>query len=1082
MQFLRKAILFLLAALLLFSTATAAETDVQNPELGEDDVSGYILQTGGLLRSAGTKGTGLRVDPYSSAKAVIYEGLNARETEIGLREFGIPVSDIGSLFAEVVNAHGELFFVTGDFQYGVSGDTVVYIVPTYQTVTDAQIAEFDAAVYAVLSGIESTWTDFQKALYLHDYLVTHCEYDLTLSNYSAYDALVTESAVCQGYSLAYGYLCTQLGIPNQLVTSEGIDHAWNLITLGDEQFYIDCTWDDPSNQWYEAYCAHTYFLCSRDSFGHTGKNGDVFDWVSGRTEVYDSILGSDTYDSAWFRNVITAIPVIGDLCAYAKWDDHDNVWLRALSTGEEQAVSLPAASRWPVWNQENRVWTTNYTSFTKLNGLYYFTTPTQVYSLSTNGTTEQVYTLTQTEQTSGFLYGLVSDSGTLYYNIGTVSYETSFIRSPLVIGATEPDPGDWTYSVSDGSAMITAYNGTDADVTVPSTIDGIPVVTVAGYAFYDNQTIRRLTFSEGIRTLKSVAVYNCPNLAEIVLPSTVVLAFEETANDAFYREVIEGSPWLLNCDGLTSISVAGDSDNIKSIDGVLFSKDGTKLLCYPASKRGIAYTVPSGVGYISQMAFAYNPYLEAVQLPDSVTHIGYWAFNWCRNLTQINIPEGCSHIGQYAFQATGLTEFYIPASMSVLVGGAFCQTALSSITVSQDNSIFRVENGALYSYSDILESDSLVYYLANQQAQAFTVPESVTAVEMYAFQFAANLETLTLYGGLQTIGGNAFTGCTSLTKTVYLGSAEQWKRLDIERDNDVIIRTLDLTFPVDGDWLAFHWQLSAEVLTITGTGALGTVGVNYHPDYPWADYASKVEKIIISEGITSIGDDCFWDFPCVTEVQLPNGLTVIGNGAFYNCVSLATVTFQAGVTRIGDNAFGRCFNLRSLVLPEGLISIGEQAFSAAGLREITIPSTVSSIGRYAFDCQALAMVYFKGTRAEWNDISIGVYNFSLLNARIRCLGDPPFTCSFASVTYNGTYVSVVLNLSDCDGVTDVFVAVYQNGRMLGVGAARATETTTSATVTIAVSGLSGSYEVRAFFLDANHFVPVAESLLTTKTA
>ena len=229
---------------------------------------------------------------------------------------------------------------------------------------------------------------------------------------------MTRSAVCQGYSLACKCLCRQEGLPCELVTSEGINNAWNLVTLGGEQFYVDCTWDDPSNHWYEGYCTHENFLCSRDAFGkynHTGQNGDVHDWTCNDTAVYDSIPGSAAYASAWFKTVNTPVAMLGGLAAYAD-DSYSNggadnrgvVYLRTLSTDAVQTVTLAAPSRWKAWGEQG-FWKGNYTTFTALGGSFYYTTPTQVYRMDTAGARELVYTQTQAEQDAGYLYGIVND-------------------------------------------------------------------------------------------------------------------------------------------------------------------------------------------------------------------------------------------------------------------------------------------------------------------------------------------------------------------------------------------------------------------------------------------------------------------------------------------------------------------------------------------------------------------------------------------------------------------------------------------------------------------------------------------------
>ncbi len=439
----RSLLLFLLMALLLGASALAAAPEGAEPETpellyGEDDVSDVILQAGGFPRASVPR----RGDPYAGAKQALYEGLRAHAVSVDLSAYSVPRDAIGGIYADVINAHPELFYAKNGYSWSATYDNVITTIRPmyYEEFGDAEISAFNAKCASILAKLEPGWTAFQKALFLHDYLVTHCEYDLTYTYYDAYHALVTGSAVCQGYSLAYACLCRQAGLEITCVSSEGLNHAWNLITVDGEQFYVDCTWDDPANYWYEGYCKHEYFLCSRDAFGHIENDGEFFfDWVSGSSEIYYSVIGSDRYDTAWFRGsdgtcgVNTVIAMIGDIAAYVdgSYVNARDIYLRRLSTDEVQTVELDMPSYWNVWGT-NSIYTSNYTSFALLGGSFYYTTAFRIYSLSTTGETELVYTLTSEEQTEGYIYGLVNDDGTLYYNLGTIAYNNEdFIRTAL---------------------------------------------------------------------------------------------------------------------------------------------------------------------------------------------------------------------------------------------------------------------------------------------------------------------------------------------------------------------------------------------------------------------------------------------------------------------------------------------------------------------------------------------------------------------------------------------------------------------------------------------------------------------------
>jgi hypothetical protein len=122
-------------------------------------------------------------------------------------------------------------------------------------------------------------------------------------------------------------------------------------------------------------------------------------------------------------------------------------------------------------------------------------------------------------------------------------------------------------------------------------------------------------------------------------------------------------------------------------------------------------------------------------------------------------------------------------------------------------------------------------------------------------------------------------------------------------------------------------------------------------------------SVVVTEGVTSIGNYAFYYCSGLTSVTFPEGLTSIGGaftfgGAFTGCTGLTSVTFPEGLTSIGERAFYECTGLTSVTFPEGLTSIGKSAFCACtGLTSVTFPEGLTSIGGYAFyRCNRLTSV------------------------------------------------------------------------------------------------------------------------------
>ena len=161
----------------------------------------------------------------------------------------------------------------------------------------------------------------------------------------------------------------------------------------------------------------------------------------------------------------------------------------------------------------------------------------------------------------------------------------------------------------------------------------------------------------------------------------------------------------------------------------------------------------------------------------------------------------------------------------------------------------------------------------------------------------------------------------------------------------------NVTYTLDSDGL----------LTISGTGSmygyyLKSDGGKYVTAAPWG--SKKLTQVVISDGVTSIGEDAFYGCTGLTSITIPDSVTSIGNSAFSRCTGLTSITIPSGVTSIGDYAFFYCTGLTSITIPSGVTSIGDRAFfGCTGLTSITIPDGVTSIGEDAFwGCSSLTSI------------------------------------------------------------------------------------------------------------------------------
>ncbi len=137
-------------------------------------------------------------------------------------------------------------------------------------------------------------------------------------------------------------------------------------------------------------------------------------------------------------------------------------------------------------------------------------------------------------------------------------------------------------------------------------------------------------------------------------------------------------------------------------------------------------------------------------------------------------------------------------------------------------------------------------------------------------------------------------------------------------------------------------------------------------------YCYSLTSIEIPDSVTSIGGCAFWSCDSLTSVKIPDSVTSIGDYAFWSCDSLTSVKIGNSVTSIGEGAFSYCYSLTSIEIPDGVTNIGSRAFySCDSLTSIEIPDSVTSIGDYAFyDCDSLTSVEIPDSVT-----SIGAYAF-----------------------------------------------------------------------------------------------------------
>ena len=238
---------------------------------------------------------------------------------------------------------------------------------------------------------------------------------------------------------------------------------------------------------------------------------------------------------------------------------------------------------------------------------------------------------------------------------GIMAFSTFAVAVPITASAAESQEsvsatyGDFEYTLEDDyTCTITGYNGSAANVTIPSTIYGYKVSALSDTAFLSNKNIRSVIIPNGVLRIGALCFDSCTNLQEITIPDSVmyIVRSGDARSGGFLqfcdslKEITLGSGLenffdtydLNGSDSFECIDISKNNKYYCSIDGVAFSKDKKKLLKYPPAKKDEIYTIPDTVSKLSMpMGFTLNENLKAVIIPKSVKEISLYTFGTSLN-------------------------------------------------------------------------------------------------------------------------------------------------------------------------------------------------------------------------------------------------------------------------------------------------------------------------------------------------------------------------------------------------------------------------------------------------------------------
>lgn len=424
--------------------------------------------------------------------------------------------------------------------------------------------------------------------------------------------------------------------------------------------------------------------------------------------------------------------------------------------------------------------------------------------------------------------------------------------------------------------------------------------------------------------------------------------------------------------------------------------------CYKVKK----ISIPNGVIKIGSCAFNQCRQLLSVDIPESVTHIGGSAFYYCGYLTEINIPDSVISIDSSAFsKCEQLTYVKIPESVTNIGLHPFATcTKLQKIEVDSENRNYcSDENGVLFNY----EMTELIQYPCGNTSKKYIIPNGVETIHDFSFESSKKLEEITIPESVKEIGYVAFDYCTKLEKI----------------------------------------NISEGLLSIGSDAFRGTAYYNKNSNWDngvlYLDsYLLDAEKISIGtyevrNGTKLIANHAFSSKTSVQNVIIPDSVKVLGEGAFYINDYIRNVTIGKGITEIRESTFEDCNNLKTL----------------------TITKNVKKIGAGAFQNTYLSEIYFSGSQKDWNNIEIGVANYTLTNTKIHYNHIPKISIKVVGREFD----------ANIDYYTTAWSSSDYNANLANLTAALSGAAYSETDLANAYSTLGFTYELFDYYTEYNPF-------------
>lgn len=495
--------------------------------------------------------------------------------------------------------------------------------------------------------------------------------------------------------------------------------------------------------------------------------------------------------------------------------------------------------------------------------------------------------------------------------------------------------GDWEYTISSDGITITAYNGDDTIIDIPSSVDGYNVIKINSYVFEDSK-MTELTIPETINSIGSNAFHNCKSLKKIYFNARNCDNCNSGSSGTFYNAGADSD----------SLEVVFGSE-VKKIPAHLFYADSATDYVHITSVK-----MSNSIETIGNYAFNNCMDLSSVTWGNSIVSIGSYSFEDCRKMTSVTIPKTTTSIGYSAFNdCQNLSSINFNAlnceSCSSSSNGTFYNVGAksNSLEVTFGSGVKVVPDYLFYVNADYNYGDGIYAHITN-----VVLSDSILTIGKSSFENCFDLKTVSWGNSIEKIGQYAFDDCTSLS---FVTIPETTTSIGYRAFNNCQ-NLSSITFNA----------LNCESCSGSSNGTFYNAGAN--KDSLTVTFGDKV-KVIPNYLFYASADYNYGDgtYAHITKVKISDSIQKIGSYAFSNCYDLKSLSFGK-VSTVSQYAFSNCGTLASVTFPKTVTEFGYRAFSGcSNLKKVVVKSKNAEFDSHVFnDCSTDLKLYcYRGSTA-----------------------------------------------------------------------------------------------------------------------